>query len=116
MYVAPIKHQMHLRFDLLRDPCESVQNMSKAQLYFYGMRISLDVHLSDSPLVSKLRCLKDRLFPIFCSMSSCNRVLFLGSGLRDNSLALLLDFIILQREKNPPVLSDTLQGRLLYWF
>jgi hypothetical protein len=39
-----------------------------------------------------------------------------GSGLRDKTLALLLNFIILQREKNPPVLSDTFQVRLLYWF
>jgi hypothetical protein len=43
-------------------------------------------------------------------------VLFSKVGVRDETLALLFNFIILKRETNPPALSDTLQGRLLYWF
>ncbi|XP_060577320.1 uncharacterized protein LOC132734568 [Ruditapes philippinarum] len=63
MFVAPIEQQMLLGFDLLRDPGKSVLDMSKAELYFDGMRISLDVHSSDSHVVSKVTVSKRQVIP-----------------------------------------------------
>jgi hypothetical protein len=63
MHVAPNEQQMLMGFDLFRDPGKSVLDMSKAELYFGGMRISLDVHSSDSPLVSKVTVSKRQLIP-----------------------------------------------------
>jgi hypothetical protein len=64
MHVAPIEQPMLLGFDLLLDPGKSVLDMSKVEFYFDGMRISLDVHSSDIPLVSKVTVSKRQVIPI----------------------------------------------------
>lgn len=67
MYVAHIEQQMLFGFDLFRDPGKSVLDMSKAELYFDGMRIALDVNSSDIPLISKVTVAKRHVIPTLCS-------------------------------------------------